>query len=126
MIAVDAKTEDAADPQSGIDWPSIDFITDRNGLRKLLRWIGGSSDTKEFRIDAQLAGKNTVLLNRWEKRFKEDLGNRNFSTFGFNFEKASTKPASGCERSTAYHRIVKYVSFRPHFHRNCTFIFYIV
>lgn len=48
-----------------------------------------------------------MLLNRWEKRTRE-----NFSgfTFGFNFEKASTDPAAGCEESSGHHRIVKYVS----------------
>jgi hypothetical protein len=90
------------------DWSSVDFVTDRNGLRKLLRWIR-TSDPKEFRIDTQLAGKHTVLFNRWEKRTRESFDDRPYSTYGFSFEKASTKPAQGCEESTGYHRIVKYV-----------------
>jgi hypothetical protein len=110
MKAVDAKTDDPEDDQSVLDWPSIDFVTDRNGLRKLLRWINGSTGTtKDFRIDMQLAGKNTVLFNRWEKRNRESLSGRPYDSFGFGFEKATTTPAVGCEKSTGYHRIVKYV-----------------
>jgi hypothetical protein len=90
------------------DWSTVDFVTDRNGLRKLLRWIR-KPDAKEFRIDTQLAGKHTVLFNRWEKRTRETLG-QTYSTYGFSFEKASTEPAPGCEESTGYHRVVKYVS----------------
>jgi len=93
------------------EWSGVDFVTDRNGLRKLLRWIG-TPDAKEFRIDTQLAGKGTVLFNRWEKRTRESVENRNYSTYGFSFERASTKHAHGCEDSTGYHRIVKYVSPR--------------
>ncbi|KAG6890589.1 hypothetical protein C0992_000407 [Termitomyces sp. T32_za158] len=84
------------------DWASIDFVTDRNNLRKLLRWINGTAS--DFRIDVQLAGK-TVLLNRWENRYQEQMSGR---TYGFNFEKASTKAVPGCENSTGHHRIVRY------------------
>jgi len=106
LKAVDAKTlEDPSQPE--IDWPSIDFVTDRNGLRKLLRWINPPPDgTKDFRIDMQLAGKHTILFSRWEKRHREESKSW---TYGLNFEKASTTPAEGCTRSTGYHRIVKYV-----------------
>lgn len=89
------------------DWSAIDFVTDRNGLRKLLRWIS-TPDPKNFRIDTQLAGKHTVLLNRWENGTRESMDGRGYSTYGFSFEKASTKPAQGCEDSTGHHRIVKY------------------
>ncbi|GLB38579.1 putative geranylgeranyl pyrophosphate synthetase [Lyophyllum shimeji] len=85
------------------DWAAIDFVTDRNNLRKLLRWVSGTAPN-DFRIDMQLAGK-TVLLNRWENRYREQMSGR---TFGFNFEKASTVAAPGCEGSTGHHRIVRY------------------
>ncbi|KAJ7149223.1 hypothetical protein C8R43DRAFT_1007511 [Mycena crocata] len=108
ITAVD-KTHEAGESAAPFDWAGakFDFVTDRNGLRKLLRWIDGADadpPPKDFRIDMQLAG-TTVLLNRWEKRTRE-----NFSgfSFGFNFEKASTDPALGCEESTGHHRIVKY------------------
>ncbi|KAJ7258800.1 hypothetical protein B0H12DRAFT_436750 [Mycena haematopus] len=108
MLAVD-KTQEANDSPGVFDWSDekIDFVTDRNGLRKLLRWIddAGSNPTpKDFRIDTQLAG-NTVLLNRWEAQTRVRYSGY---TYGFNFEKASTDPALGCEESTGHHRIVKY------------------
>ncbi|KAJ7480640.1 hypothetical protein FB451DRAFT_1556220 [Mycena latifolia] len=107
ITAVD-KAHEASGSPAAFDWTAgYDFVTDRNGLRKLMRWIDGADADpapKDFRIDMQLAGR-TVLLNRWEKRMRE-----NFSgySFGFNFEKASTDPAAGCEESSGHHRIVKY------------------
>ncbi|KAJ7200323.1 hypothetical protein GGX14DRAFT_372230 [Mycena pura] len=111
ITAVDATHEASGSP-AAFDWAgaNFDFITDRNGLRKLMRWIDGanrdadSDPPKEFRIDTQLAGR-TVLLNRWEKRTRENLSGY---TYGFNFEKASTDPAIGCEDSTGHHRMVSY------------------
>ncbi|KAG6902422.1 hypothetical protein C0995_000348 [Termitomyces sp. Mi166 len=91
-----------AQNEEEFDWASIDFVTDRNNLRKLLRWINGTAS--DFRIDVQLAGK-TVLFNRWENRYQEQMSGR---TYGFNFEKASTRAAPGCESSTGHHRIVRY------------------
>ncbi|TFY74198.1 hypothetical protein EWM64_g9813 [Hericium alpestre] len=92
-----------------VDWPSIDFITDRNGLRKLMRWIDTGVETKDFRIDLELVGERTVLLNRWEANTQDVASGR---TFGFSFERATTSAAPGCEASTAHHRIVKYVAPR--------------
>lgn len=92
-----------------VDWPSIDIVTDRNNLRKLLRFIEGRAD-KDFRIDLQLAGKKTVLMTRWEKRNREMMSGK---TFGFGFEKAQTVPVAGCEESTGHHRVVNYVGFFP-------------
>ncbi|RDB14674.1 hypothetical protein Hypma_016260 [Hypsizygus marmoreus] len=101
ITAVDEMSKRNGDD---FDWASIDFVTDRNNLRKLLRWIAGGT-INDFRIDLQLAGKHTVLFNRWEDRYKEQMSGR---TFGFNFEKASTRPAPGCVDSTGHHRIVRY------------------
>jgi len=87
------------------DWSSVDIVTDRNGLRKLTRWVSGYPSIRDFRIDLQLAGEKTVLMNRWEKRNRELFSGK---TFGFSFEKASTEPAPGCRQSTGHHRIVTY------------------
>jgi len=106
IAAVDAHAEEEGNPP--LDWGSLDIVTDRNSLRKLLRWIGGASDAREFRIDLQLAGEKTLLLNRWEKRTTEESSGY---TFGHNFERVSTQHAEGCEESTGHHRIVQYVSF---------------
>ncbi|KIM82257.1 hypothetical protein PILCRDRAFT_71145 [Piloderma croceum F 1598] len=87
-----------------VHWPSVDFVTDRSNLRKLMRWIDGYAG-RAFRIDAQLAGNGTVLLSRWETRTREQGLP---TSYGFNFEGASTTPAAGCEGTTSHHRIVKY------------------
>jgi hypothetical protein len=104
IVAVNEKYKDKGSDL--FPWNTMDLVTDRNGLRKLLRWIIGG-EIKEFRIDAQLAGEKTVLLNRWEKRTREELNGR---TYGFNFEKATTTPAPGCEQSSGHHRIITYAS----------------
>ncbi|KAJ8503209.1 hypothetical protein ONZ45_g11066 [Pleurotus djamor] len=81
------------------DWPSVDVLTDRNSLRKLLRWINaipGASSDLEFRIDLQLAGEKTVLMNRFSKN------ERDMASFGFghNFETATTRAEPGCHEGT--------------------------
>lgn len=60
-------------------------------------------------MDLEMAGTKTVLVNRWDKRQKEAA---NGKSFGFEFEKATTRAAKGCEGSTGHHRIIKYVSHR--------------
>jgi hypothetical protein len=107
IAAVDAcHSIEKADEE--FDWSSVDIVTDRNGLRKLLIWLGVTpGKKKDFRIDLQLAGEKTALFTRWEKKTRI-TGNE--GSFGHNFEKASTKHAAGCSDSTSHHRIVKYVS----------------
>ncbi|KDQ26224.1 hypothetical protein PLEOSDRAFT_1078415 [Pleurotus ostreatus PC15] len=85
------------------DWPSNDFITDRNNLRKLLRWINNSPDS-DFRIDVQLAGKKTILMSRYTTNVREKAA----YGFGHSFEKACTKPAAQCEGGVSHHRIIRY------------------
>lgn len=89
-----------------VDWRAVDFITNRGNLRKLLRWIDGSSGGRVLRIDAQLAGDGTVLLNKWERRTPKYVQP---GSYGTNLEKAMTQPAAGCEGTTTHHRVVKYV-----------------
>jgi len=101
--AVDDYTEQSGDAE--LDWRTVDFITDRNNLRKLLSWIEKGASAKDFRIDFQLAGAGTVLFNRWEPRTSEI--SQGYS-YGHNFEKMMSRDASGCEGSTGHHRIVLY------------------
>ncbi|PCH34642.1 hypothetical protein WOLCODRAFT_78910, partial [Wolfiporia cocos MD-104 SS10] len=104
--SVDIMAEEAGDE---FDWKSVDFITDRNNLRKLLRWIHDGDIAEEFRIDTQLAGTKTVLLNRWERRSRE-APYQNWNSYSLNYTRESTTPAPGCERCTSQYRIVKYAS----------------
>ncbi|KAI9065981.1 hypothetical protein FKP32DRAFT_1566831 [Trametes sanguinea] len=99
----------SADGSTTVDWGTVDIITDRNGLRKLLRWLAftGEDTLKEFRIDLQLGGSKTVLMHRWEKRTRENVVPPKGGC-GHNFEHESTFAAPGCERSTGHHRIVQY------------------
>ena len=105
MRAIDIMT---AEKGIKVDWPNIDFITDRNALRKLLKWADGASG-QDFRIDLELAGERTVFLNRWETKNRNRLGPEQQS-YGFAFEHASTRPAPGCDGTTGHHRISSYVS----------------
>ncbi|KAE9396977.1 hypothetical protein BT96DRAFT_823934 [Gymnopus androsaceus JB14] len=111
VVAVNTQQAETGNP-SNFDWSSVDLVTDRNGLRKLLRWITGPTEEREsmrtikdFRIDMQLAGEKTMLFNRWEKRTEEECSG---FTFGYNFEKKTTVPANDCEKSTGHHRIIQY------------------
>ncbi|KAI0671233.1 hypothetical protein C8Q78DRAFT_974591 [Trametes maxima] len=67
----------------------------------------GAGGVPHFRLDLQLAGKKTVLVERWDTRTCQELlhgshGCRN------NFDEAATSPARG-PKSTKYHnRIVQY------------------
>lgn len=104
-----------------VDWGSVDIVTDRNGLRKLLRWIHDKDGSvREFRIDTQLAGKKTVLFNRWENRYIENDEAR--WSWGHNFEKESTNLPKRCGNSTGHHRIVSYVSYESFKHFNVTVV----
>lgn len=103
IMAVNKQAEMYKRPP--FEWSSVDIVTDRNGLRKLTRWVVGE-EVRDFRIDLQLAGENTVLMNRWEKRNREIFSGR---TYGFSFERASTIPAPACKDSTGHHRIITYV-----------------
>jgi len=105
----DVESQLETEEEDKFDWSSADFVTDRNGLRKLLRWINAvtGDPPRDFRIDMELAGSKTVLLNRWEQITKEQPGTRR--SYGFNFEEAMTSPGPGCERGTGHHRIIAYV-----------------
>ena len=152
--AVDAMTlETGSEPAaSAIDWAAIDFVTDRNNLRKLLRWVREPGPTKtiqvssptsevsptsptsdasegkqgneagaeaalewdprrDFRIDLQLGGANTVLMERWAARTREVITPPKGGCRA-NFEREHTAAAEGCENGGGHYRIVQYVSSR--------------
>ena len=86
----------------------MDIITDRNNLRKLMRFVENSfNKKKEFRIDLQLVGKSTVLLGRYEEKAVVRPGQE----WGHSFERETTKPFTDCKKSISHHRIVTYVSW---------------
>jgi hypothetical protein len=107
MLPLFAAADAIHGKKAPVDWPNVDVITDRNGLRKLLRWLSPSAgrEVRDFRIDIDLIGTKTILLSRWESRNREPPTGR---SFGFGFETAMTRPAPGCSSST-HHRAITYV-----------------
>ncbi|KAK1236909.1 hypothetical protein MKX08_007857 [Trichoderma sp. CBMAI-0020] len=81
----------------------IDLVTDRNNIRKLLRFVQGSS-SDHFEIRVEIAGNKTAVFTRVEIKTKDII--QDFRGFGHNFEKAYTKGIPG---STGHHRIVQYL-----------------
>ncbi|KAI0292391.1 hypothetical protein BC826DRAFT_439150 [Russula brevipes] len=109
MLPLFVAADAIQDKKAQIDWPTVDIITDRNGLRKLLRWLNPSPgrEVRDFRIDVQLVGSKTIVLGRWEgmlyNRPQPAIG-RNF---GFAFEAATSRAAPGCPPS-GHHRAIAY------------------
>ena len=95
---------------SKFDWSSVDFVTDRGAPRKLATWANNKPG--HWRLDVQLAGEKTVLINPWPLVTKQSSGYS--ESYGHNFEKAFTHPAPGCESGTGHHRIISYVRLLKH------------
>ncbi|GJE92532.1 hypothetical protein PsYK624_086860 [Phanerochaete sordida] len=93
-------------------WGTVDVVTDRNNLLKLLGWLdAGCAKRKHrgaFRIDVALAGAWTLLLRRWEERTAVSSDG---TGFGDGFERRCSKDAlGGSERGTlaGHCRVVTY------------------
>jgi hypothetical protein len=90
------------------DISSIDVVTDRNNIRKLLQFVNpGSSRHKleTFTINIEVT-KTTAILCRAETATHDFIGRHEFKGFGHEFEKAyTTSQVSG---STGHHRIISY------------------
>ncbi|TFY62060.1 hypothetical protein EVJ58_g4108 [Rhodofomes roseus] len=101
--AVDLESEEQG---NDFDWGAVDFVGDRNSLRKLLSWVQDNDGRyKPSRIDTQLVGHRTVLLNRWETRMTEAAGH-----WPINFQRESTYKPPGYEHipTVSHHRVAKY------------------
>lgn len=104
--------------ERGPEYPlkSVDIITARNSLRRLLRWIrsgGRRSGSFEFRIDVDIVGRRTMLLSRRELRDSEPHVRRAHG-HGLAFERAATYSEDDSDgnlymRYMGYNRIVRYV-----------------
>ena len=90
------------------DIRSIDVVTDRNNVRKLLSFIdpGSSRNGLEtFTINVEVV-KNTAIFSRTETATHEFIAPHEFKGFGHEFKKAyTTNQISG---STGHHRIISY------------------
>ncbi|KAF9046288.1 hypothetical protein BJ165DRAFT_1470353 [Panaeolus papilionaceus] len=105
VVAVNQVQQEQRNPP--FDWSSVNFITSRNALRNLTRWARGQSQD-DFRIDLDLVGEKTVLLNRWSVPNTD--GQFWGNTFGTNFEKESTVAGENCENAARNIRVISYVS----------------
>ena len=90
------------------DIRSIDVVTDRNNIRKLLSFINPSSNRnglEKFTINIEVT-KNTAIFSREETATHEFIGPHEFRGYGHEFEKAYTTSQIG--GSTGHHRIISY------------------
>ncbi|EIW75664.1 hypothetical protein CONPUDRAFT_147212 [Coniophora puteana RWD-64-598 SS2] len=83
-------------------YDTLDVITDRNSLRKLLRWVTGSN-SNPFRIDVQRSGKTCIFT-----KVKTADHSAQTTGYGLGFEAAATRPGPGCEGTYGHYRIITY------------------
>ena len=94
--------------QPFFDIASIDFVTDRNNIRKLLgfvnpRWSGYKLEGFTIHVEVK---NNTAIFCREETKTDEYIGLNEFRGYGHMFEKMCTsRQVSG---STGHHRIISY------------------
>lgn len=83
----------------------VDLVTDRGNIRKLLRFVQGSTN-EHFRILVEVVGDGdswTALFTRVETKTTETI--RGFCGFGRSFEKAYTVQQP---EMNGYYRIIRY------------------
>ncbi|KAF2496461.1 hypothetical protein BU16DRAFT_549948 [Lophium mytilinum] len=90
------------------DIVSIDVVTDRNNLRKLLafvnpRWSGNNREAFTIKVEVT---NNTAIFCREETKAEEYIGPNEFRGYGHSFEKECTS-RKVCW-STRHHRIISY------------------
>lgn len=90
------------------DLESVDLITDRNNIRKLLSFVNPSisrNGLEPFTIHVEVF-KNTVIFCRTETKTKKFVQPHEFISYGHEFEKAFT--TNKISSSTGHHRLVSY------------------
>lgn len=90
------------------DLNTIDVVTDRNNMRKLLSFVDPTSNpygVDPFAMTIEVVN-NTAIFSRQETKTYEILGPNDFRGFGHEFETAYTKEQ--VPGSTGHHRIITY------------------
>lgn len=102
-----------ASREQPFQWGTVDVVTDRNNLLKLLGWLDPAvaklRQRNSWRTDVALAGSSTLLMRRWEERA---VVSSDGSGFGYRFERACSQHTVGaCKQDTfmGNHRVVAYV-----------------
>ena len=99
VLAVDTVTPN-------FEWSQVDFLTNRNGLRKILSWIEGKkSKNDQFRLDFELLGDRTVTFSRYEARSMVSADG-----YGYILKDAVALCEPGFEHSPRNNRVSNYVS----------------
>lgn len=94
--------------EPSVDLRSIDVVTDRNNIRKLISFVdpgtarGGAED---FVIKVEVVGE-TALFSREEAEVRQYIAPSEFRGYGHEFEKVYTKEQ--IQGSTGHYRIVEY------------------
>lgn len=88
------------------DMKPIGLTTDRNSLRKLLRFVSGKVP-ENWRIDVDII-EDTMFFTRWEESKFQIIAGRFQSGYGHEFEKAFLRYDSKLQESSGHHRIVRY------------------
>jgi len=85
---------------------TVDVVTNRNSLRKLLDFCTGRIG-QDFRVNLLLV-KNTLFIERCEKSLRElAIGSQN-SGWGHSFEESFTEYPPGLRNSAGHHRALVY------------------
>ncbi|GKZ88093.1 hypothetical protein AnigIFM59636_007053 [Aspergillus niger] len=87
---------------------TVDLITDRNNVRKLLSFVNPSlskNGLEPFTIDVEVT-KNTAIFCRAETETYTVIGPHEFRGYGHEFEKAFT--TIQVAQSTGHHRVISY------------------
>ncbi|TID18521.1 putative geranylgeranyl pyrophosphate synthetase protein [Venturia nashicola] len=84
------------------DVSAIDLVSDRNNIRKLLKFVSRGSFRDTFEIKVEIVGDKTLLFTRVEPR--TEIFSNGKEGFGHNFEDAVTTSVIG----KGHHRIASY------------------
>lgn len=85
------------------DVSEIDLVSDRNNIRKLLKFVSSARSGDKFEIKVEIAGDKTLLFTRVEP--KTECWSNGRDGYGHSFEDAVTKNHIG----KGHHRVVSYV-----------------
>lgn len=84
----------------------IGLTTDRNSLRKLLRFVSGKVP-RSWRIDIDVI-EDTMFFTRWEENQIQMITGARDSGYGHEFERAFLHFDSNLQQSSGHHRIIRY------------------
>ncbi|KAL1850356.1 hypothetical protein Plec18167_008826 [Paecilomyces lecythidis] len=90
------------------DIHSVDLVTDRNNIRKLLSFINPNlnrNGLEPFTINVEFIN-NTAIFCRTETQVSQFIGPHEFMGFGHEFEKAYT--TNQVDGSTGHHGVISY------------------